>query len=218
MTSFNDITFSQSLNRWLAVGTHPTTAQSHYTTSLPYGAWSASANGFSGVNSDNGACYSDPLLRFYVTTTAGAAGNAIGGSTSGTATWAALTAGNCPAASVNKCEWGNNQFMFAANSPNTLYRTTNVAGTTCAAVGVGVFTTAGNNVGYSAVDSHWVAVGSGTNTIAYSTDNGATFTGIGTSVFSTAGYGIHSTGSYDSFKRSYRGMNSLRNRLNDGEN
>jgi hypothetical protein len=220
MTQFSDITFSTTLNRWLAVGSHPTTTQSHYTTSTPYGTWTSSANGFTGINFDNGACYSDPLSLFTVTTTGGAAGSSIGVSSTGTNGWTMPTAGNCPAASVNKCEWGANRFMFASNSPATLYYT-NSAGTgatiTCTAVTPAVFTTAGNNVGFSAVDTIWVAVGSGTNSIAYSTDNGVTFTGLGTSVFSTAGFAIHSTGSYDSFKRSYRNLN-YRNSSYYGEN
>jgi hypothetical protein len=40
------------------------------------------------------------------------------------------------------------------------------------------------------VQSIWVGVGSSTNTIAYSTDNGQTWTGIGITIFNTSGFGI----------------------------
>ena len=36
----------------------------------------------------------------------------------------------------------------------------------------------------------WVATGEGMNSICYSTDNGSTWTGVGTSIF-TIGYGVH---------------------------
>jgi len=42
-----------------------------------------------------------------------------------------------------------------------------------------------NNVAYSSSLSRWVGVGSGTNSIAYSNDNGLTWTGIGTSIFTS---------------------------------
>jgi hypothetical protein len=56
--------------------------------------------------------------------------------------------------------------------------------------GVGIFSTQGNRVKYSSDMSVWVLVGQGTNTIAYSLNNGATFTGLGISIFTTAGLGI----------------------------
>jgi len=56
-----------------------------------------------------------------------------------------------------------------------------------------VFTTQGNKVVWNVNLSRWIATGQGGNTIATSTD-GITWTGQGTTTFSTAGYGIARSG------------------------
>ena len=50
-----------------------------------------------------------------------------------------------------------------------------------------IFSTRGNKVAYG--NNRFIAVGEGTNTIAYS-DDGMNWVGLGNSVFSTAGYAI----------------------------
>ena len=59
-------------------------------------------------------------------------------------------------------------------------------GLTWTSLGNSIFTSAGNGVAFNG--SMWVAVGEGTNAIAYSTD-GISWTGLGTSIFTNA-YGV----------------------------
>jgi hypothetical protein len=182
------------------VGTAPASRAVHYTSSTPYTTWSASNNAFTGINSATGTSFSYPLGIYLTTVDTGAAGNNVASSTTGTAGWATLSAVNCPVSVPNKSTWGGNKFIIAQTSAtNALY--SSALGTTCTAITPNVFTTGANNVEISEIDSVWVAVGAGTNSIAFSTDNGVTFTGLGTSVFSTAGFAIGSTGSQESFRR-----------------
>ena len=55
--------------------------------------------------------------------------------------------------------------------------------------GNGVFTSGGYGVAYDGT-STYVAVGDGTNTIAYSTTGGISFTGVGSAIFTTRGRGV----------------------------
>lgn len=59
-------------------------------------------------------------------------------------------------------------------------------------LGTSVFSSSGNGVAWSG--TMWVAVGAGTNSIAYSYD-GVTWVGLGTSIFSTSGNGVAWSGS-----------------------
>jgi hypothetical protein len=69
---------------------------------------------------------------------------------------------------------------------HTLARSTSAdgSGTTFVGLGKSVFTTRALGVAYSALTGRWVAVGAGTNSIAWSDDNGTTWTGVGTSILS----------------------------------
>ena len=55
-----------------------------------------------------------------------------------------------------------------------------------------LFSTRGRGIAWNG--SMWVAVGEGTNSIAYSYD-GVAWNGLGTSIFSTGGYGVAWNGS-----------------------
>jgi hypothetical protein len=76
---------------------------------------------------------------------------------------------------------GSNSIAYS-DSGTTLASWTGVTGTS-------IFSDQGNQARWYAIKNVWVAVGQGTNTIATSVD-GITWTGRGTSVFSTAGYDV----------------------------
>jgi hypothetical protein len=88
--------------------------------------------------------------------------------------------------------WAGTQFVAVGNGTNNFATSSN--GVTWVGGGAGPFSTQGNAVAWNG--NITVAVGQGTNTIAYSTDSGSTWTGIGTSIFSTSGNSIAWNGTY----------------------
>jgi hypothetical protein len=88
---------------------------------------------------------------------------------------------------VNDVYWNGTIWVGVGSGNNTLgysYDGINWVG-----IGATVFTTSGNNVYYSTVNSLWIATGQGGNTIATSAD-GITWTGRGAGVFTSAGYKV----------------------------
>ena len=199
-TILNDVAFSAYANLWAASGIAPSTDLVHYRSSNPYGGFNGISNGLVGINQTTGVCYSYPLQMFLFTSVIGSPGNNAAIRLGNSFTLNVLTAGNCPMPAPTKCAWGANRFIVAQkNATHPIYVST--TGFSCTPIASTVFTVGANNVEVSALDQTWVIVGEGTNTIAYSTDNGVTFTGLGTSVFSTAGFAIGSTGSYEALRR-----------------
>jgi hypothetical protein len=139
-----------------------------------------------------------------VMTANGVAGSNIVTSTTGIGAWSPLTAGNCPMAVVNHAAFGGSghSIITGSSGANGLF-VGNAAGTTCTAVSAGTFSVS-NDVDFSPTLAVWNVVGSGTNTIAYSTDDAVTFVGLGTSIFSTSGNAVQSASSINSRRRRKR--------------
>ncbi|NBO53179.1 MAG: BspA family leucine-rich repeat surface protein, partial [Actinobacteria bacterium] len=124
----------------------------------------------------------------------GAGTNSIAHSADGGITWTGLgtsifsTAGNGIACNeTNGTQW----VAVGSGTTNSIaYSTDGMAWT---GLGKDIFSVAGNGVGYNRNGNQWVAVGSGTNSIACS-DNIITWTGLGTSIFSSSGNKVESNG------------------------
>ena len=72
-----------------------------------------------------------------------------------------------------------------------------------------IFSEAGDNVAYSAVQNKWIAVGEGTvNTMAWS-PNGITWTGLGLNCFTTIGKGVHYSAQQNRWVAVGNGPNSI---------
>lgn len=106
-----------------------------------------------------------------------------------------LTSG-CAMRSMFGCHWGNNKYLFLGEGTGNTNMATSVLANDCVSVAGsnGIFSTQGNSAAYDAAASQWVAVGQGTNTIAYSLNDAASFIGVGVAVFSTAGHGVATMG------------------------
>ena len=80
----------------------------------------------------------------------------------------------------------NNLWVAVGQGGNTVASSSD--GILWKGLGITGFSNIANSIAYS--NNLWVAVGNGINTVAYSTTNGNTWTGFGTSVFSSIGYRI----------------------------
>jgi hypothetical protein len=78
------------------------------------------------------------------------------------------------------------KFVAVGSSTNTL--STSTDGLSWTGLGTSIFSTQGNAVASN--NKIWIAVGSGTNTVAKSSDNGVSWSGYGTTLFSTAGNAV----------------------------
>ncbi len=82
--------------------------------------------------------------------------------------------------SCNGCNYGNGVIVCAGTpgtgSTNTLAYSTD--GNNWIGLGNSIFSTKGNHAAYDYVTQTWMAVGSGTNTVAKSIDNGVTWTAL----------------------------------------
>lgn len=89
--------------------------------------------------------------------------------------------------------WNGLLWVALGEGTNTL--ATSSDGITWTGFGTAVFSVRGRAAASATGGSVWVAVGEGTNTLARSADGGAIWSGLGSSVFSTAAYGIAWNGS-----------------------
>ena len=97
--------------------------------------------------------------------------------------------------------WNGRMWIAVGEGTNTIAYSYD--GISWVGLGVGVLATKGNSIIFNCrrpntitfPTNTTVAVGTGTNTIAYSRDNGVTWTGVtGTSIFSTSGYNVKFNG------------------------
>ena len=89
--------------------------------------------------------------------------------------------------------WNGLIWVALGEGTNTL--ATSSDGITWTGFGTSVFSVRGRAAASATGGSVWVAAGEGTNTLARSADGGATWSGLGSTIFSTAAYGIAWNGS-----------------------
>lgn len=98
--------------------------------------------------------------------------------------------GSCNQFEMFGCAWGNNKFLFfGEGGPLDHAIASSPLAVNCAAVtgSDAIFNLRARHGAYSVTNARWVACGETANGLAYSSDNGVTWTGLGTSIF-TAGY------------------------------
>ena len=181
ITDFKNIAYN---NRWIAATTNPNCITT--TGATPTG-W---------VDTDTG-------LDNYLSNIVWAGTKWIGmGSGTGNKRMITSTTGNAGSWTVFRSGLANNStFMKFSNNrllvcysgtPILEYSNDNGTTFTTSTSAASVFTTSMNCVAWNG--SMWVGVGTGTNTLGYSSD-GITWTGLGTSIFSTSGNTVVWTGS-----------------------
>ena len=100
-----------------------------------------------------------------------------------------IGSGTCGMSAMFGCAWGNGRFLFLGSGASNFNLATSPIANNCASVSNSntLFSTRGRGAVYGPTNSRWVALGEGTNSIAYSDDDATTWTGLGTSIF-TVGY------------------------------
>jgi hypothetical protein len=186
------IAYSPYANTWV-VSVQCSCSDVYYSDDA-YSTWTADSTMGSSFWTNN-VCYGAPTSQFVAgssqdptvaanTYASVAAGTLIPGGTVNL-----IERSSCNQFEMYGCAWGNNQFLFFGEGAANHHIATSPLAVSCTGVvgGDAIFTTRARHGAYGVSDTRWVAVGEGTNGIAYSNDNGATWTGIGTSIF-TNGY------------------------------
>jgi hypothetical protein len=82
--------------------------------------------------------------------------------------------------------WDGTRFIAGSSQVSGL--TTSTDGTTWTATASSPVMNLSSGIGY--INGKWIVVGQGTNTVSISTNNGSTWTGLGTTIFGVAGFGV----------------------------
>ena len=157
-----------------------------------YSTWSSDGS-LGGSNWLNNVCYGAPTSQFVVGSSqdpfnaANTYASNTAGSLSPNTTPNLIERGSCGQFEQFGCAWGNGRFLFfgeGGSADHTI--ATSPLALNCAGVSGSdaLFSTRGRHGAYGVADARWVALGEGTNTLAYSSDNGVTWTGLGTTLFS----------------------------------
>lgn len=196
-TSVQSAAYSSSENKWMVCG-NGTTNNVATSASTPSTSWTGLGNFFSG--NCNGVCTSSgAITRSWLIV--GFGGNNVASSVTSAgpfSDWALSPFGATNQSST--CEYGNGLYLVGGNGAQTLVSSSN--GLTFSYISPGI-TSNVQGIRYSSDLGQWDAAGSGTNSLAWSPMDGATWTGVtGTSIFSNFGTDIAVIASFK--KRSQR--------------